>query len=221
MLAGMRPTILRAALLLSSIGAPSAAEACTDYASDPTGLVALESDAGRGALSQQSIDCLEASYASADVATTKSKISRVLLVNAYAYSTSYWAKLVARHLNEVEQSDPDIAYLYAFYLFNHDADLEEVIRWTDVALERRTAWAGDVLVSRVYQMQRTRALAAYRVWQRATENGAPDEQVETQRNRAKTYARDWLDYARSAGRDTAEAEEVCISAASRAACGLD
>src|SRR5690606_31319548 len=111
------PLVLFTALISSVAHADAT---CTDYAAEPARLQELESEASRGALSQAQKDCLEKGYAAAAEQTTKDKISRVLLVNAYAYSTKYWSKLVERHLDEVDRSDPDIAYLYAFYLFNSD-----------------------------------------------------------------------------------------------------
>jgi hypothetical protein len=199
--------------------ASSAWAACIDYATDPSKLVDLETAAGKGALSEEQKGCLETSYAAATLQTTKSKISRVLLVNAYAYDTDTWAKLVQRHLDEVERSDPNIAYLYAFYLYNREnPDYEQVIFWTEVALERRTEWQGDTLVRRTYQLQRTRAYAAYEAWGNAQK--AHDPKEDDLRNRAKTLSREWIDFARSAGRDTREGESLCKSVATDQACGL-
>ena len=60
---------------------------CTDYATTPDELVHLETQATRGALLRRDLDCLETGYRKASVMTTKDKISRVLLVNAYARDT--------------------------------------------------------------------------------------------------------------------------------------
>ena len=210
-------------------GAPAAAE-CADYASDPSQLRTLEPYATKGALEDDQKACLEDSYASAELQTTKDKISRVLLVNAYAYNTSTWAKLVSRHLDEVDRSDPDIAYLYAFYLYNNDkADSEEVIRWTNVALERRDTWSGDVYVSRVYGLMRLRAVAATSVWELAekerSDSGSTQEvldRIDDLRNRTKTYSREWVDFAKVSGRSVEEPLAICLSAATLAkACGVE
>lgn len=210
-------------LLAALLFAPALAWAdCVDYAAEPARLVELEGAASKGALSEDQKTCLETGYTASKVQTTKSKISRVLLVNAYAYDTDVWVKLVQRHLEEVERSDPNIAYLYAFYLFNRDKpDYEGVIRWIDIALERRTEWTGDVLVTRVNSLHRVRSYAAYESWAAAMKgSAAASPETEELRTRAKTYSREWMDFARSSGRETKEAEELCISAASRAACGL-
>lgn len=200
--------------------------ACTDYNADLTQLPLLEPAATKGALTEPEKECLELSYAAAKAQTVKDKISRVLLVNAYAYSTKYWAQLVRRHLDEVDRSDPDIAYLYAFYLFNNDRkNAEEVIKWTEVALERRDVWSGDVYVGRVYGLYKLRALAANAVWSDAEDESAHGKGaagVDAMRNQVKVYAREWLDFAKVAGRDTKESADLCLSAATRAiACGLD
>lgn len=207
-------------------GLGSPALACPDFAAEPGLLVSLEPAATKGALNEEEKSCLEQRYASARVQTTKDKISRVLLVNAYAYSTKYWAQLVKRHLDEVDRSDPDIAYLYAFYLYNTDKrNAEDVIRWTETALERRDVWSGDVYVSRVYGLYKLRAIAANTLWAEAEDRVARGEggaNVDKLRNDVKVYAREWLDFAKVAGRDITESAQLCISAANRAtACGLD
>lgn len=213
-------------LSLLLLSAACWAQECPDYASDPALLVDLEEGATRGALEQDEKDCLEKNFAAASEQTTKDKISRVLLVNAYAYSTKYWAKLVRRHLDDVDRSDPDIAYLYAFYLFNTDqGDPDEVIRWAEIALERKDVWTGRVYVARVYGLMKLRAAAANTMWIEAEEaraRGTAAVDVEELRNRVKTYAREWVDFAKSADRDLTESLTVCLSAATRArACGVE
>lgn len=217
--------VLIASLFLAG---PAFAQDCVDYAATPARLVDLEAEASKGALSQAQKDCLEKAYTGAKEQTTKDKISRVLLVNAYAYNTKYWAKLVQRHLDEVDRSDPDIAYLYAFYLFNNNkASAEDVIKWTEVALERRDTWTGNVYVSRVYGLMRLRAVAANAVWQAGEESRAGGAQtdlarVEEDRNRTKTFAREWVDFAKVAGRNPTEALQLCLTATAQSkACGVD
>ncbi|MEZ4241180.1 MAG: hypothetical protein R3F59_34480 [Myxococcota bacterium] len=205
---------------------PAAGWACPDYNAEPDLLRELEPAATKGGLDEAQKTCLEDRYKEATVQTVKDKISRVLLVNAYAYSTKYWAQLVQRHLDEVDRSDPDIAYLYAFYLFNTDRNnAEEVIRWTETALERKDVWSGAVYVSRVYGLYKLRALAANALWAMAEDRRARGEKgvdVDKFRNDVKVYSREWLDFAKVAGRDTRESAQLCLSAANRPiACGLD
>ena len=221
-------TALSLAFVLAFAWPAHADEACVDYAAQPKRLLDLEVDALRGALGSAEKECLEQSYVAAEQNTTKDKISRVLMVNAYAYSTDYWAKLVRRHLEEIDRSDPDVAYLYATYLYNsvEDLDADEVIHWAEVALERKDAWSGDVHVIRVHGLLRLRALAALSAWQAADEaraRGAENtEEAESLRHKTKTYAREWVDFDRGAGRDPTEAQQVCLSAAvQKKACGID
>ena len=210
----MKPALL----LLTALFLPSAALAeegwtCVDYHTTPDKLTELEEAANIGSLSDAQKECLEKSYAASAEQTTKNKISRVLLVNAYAYDTEYWAGLVQRHLDEVDQSDPNVAYLWAFYLYNRpeNADYEMVIHWIDIALERKQIWESDVYVKRVNQLMKVRTLAAAKLWQAAA--SIPDispEDLEKTRNRTKTFAREWIDFARSAELDSTQAQILCI-----------
>ena len=228
-LASLRPprpwgpalAVLAAAALWSPAG-----WACPDYNEDANLLRALEPAATKGALSEEEKKCVEQRYQEAEVQTTKDKISRVLLVNAYAYSTKDWAVLARRHLDEVDRSDPDIAYLFAFYLFNNDRNnAEEVIRWCDTALQRKDVWSGGTYVSRVYGLYKLRSIAANVLWATAEDRrsaGERNTKADRLRNQVKTFSREWLDFAKVAGRDTTEASQLCLSAATRAiACGLD
>ena len=202
--------------------------ACVDYAQEPARLSELEAFATKGALQDDHKACLETSYKAAELQTTKDKISRVLLVNAYANNTATWSELVQRHLDEVDRSDPDIAYLYAFYLYNNEkADADQVIEWTELALERRDVWTGDVYVSRVYGLMRLRAIAGLKVWEAAEADrlkGVESDQgkLDDLRDRAKTYAREWVDFAKVSGRSVTKPMELCMSVANNArACGAE
>ncbi len=205
-------------------GLHGAALACPDFAHDPGLLRELEPAATKGALTEEQRGCLEQGYAAATDQTVKNKISRVQLVDAYAYDTDTWADLVRRHLDEVDRSDPDMAYLYAFWLFNTDrANAAEAVRGTEVALERKSVWEGSVFVSRVYGLMKLRALAASQRWKEAEEkvaSGQGSQDVEALRTDVKVYAREWLDFAKVSGRDPSESRALCLSAANTAdACG--
>ncbi|MCB9698230.1 MAG: hypothetical protein H6738_15735 [Alphaproteobacteria bacterium] len=204
----------------------ASALACPDYANNPSELRSLEPAATRGALSEAERECLEKNYSAATEQTVKNKISRVELVDAYAYDTKTWARLVQRHLDEVDRSDPDMAYLYAFWLYNNDtSNAAEAVRWCEVALERKQIWEGPVFVSRVYGLMKLRALAATKRWKVAEEDLAKggsttEEQIEELRTDVKVYAREWLDFAKVSGRDPAESRAACLAAANNVeACG--
>ena len=209
-------------LALTSAFGATLVEPCVDYNADPSRLVELEQLSARGALTPEQVVCLEASYKVSKVQTTKSKISRVEIANAYASDTMQWAKLVQRHLDEVDRSDPDIAFLYGFYLYNRpQPSYTEVIKWIDVALERRDAWTGETYVGRVHKLHRIRTLARFQQWQAAAAaSKTTTPAIDELRNQVKTAAREWMDFARSAGKDAKEAEQICVSAASAQACGL-
>jgi hypothetical protein len=199
--------------------------ACPDYAHEPALLRELEASASRGVLTEDEKRCLEQNFSVATEQTTKNKISRVELVNAYAYDTKSWADLVRRHLDEVDRSDPDMAYLWAFYLFNTDkSSSDQVVKWCDTALERKQVWEGDVFVSRVYGLMKLRTVAAHEKWKQAEEaraagSGPTDDEIESLRNRTKTFAREWIDFAKVSGRNVNESLALCIAVASREACG--
>ena len=212
--------------LLIALSGPAQAQECADYSAQPKLLESLEANASRGALEEAEKECLEKAYATSEVQTVKDKISRVLMVNGYAYDTRYWSKLVQRHLDEVDRSDPDIAYLYAYHIYNtHPERAEEVVAWTEVALERKDAWTGDVFVSRVFGLMKLRTIAATAQWQ-AVEEAAAEElvplaEIERLRLEVKTFSREWIDFAKVAGRSAEQAQEMCMSAvANTSACGI-
>ncbi|MFT4623079.1 MAG: hypothetical protein ACI8PZ_001735 [Myxococcota bacterium] len=210
--------------------AASAAGDCTDYTRVPA-LRQLEPFASRGALNDEEVRCLEVAFEKANRQTVKNKVSRVLLVHAYVTDTTWWERLVRRHLEDVDQSDPDMAFLYAIHLhLQAEADPDEVVHWAEVALEQRQVWTGDAFVARTLSMLELRAYATARKWTRMADDGSGDrvdektgiKVVELLRGDTKTYAREWLDFARAAGRDTDKALELCKSAAQReSACALD
>jgi hypothetical protein len=203
---------------------------CPDYTKTPL-LRQLEPAASRGALSTVEVDCLEQAYTRAARLTTKNRVSRVLLVHTYVTDTVQWEALVRRHLDEVDRSDPDMAFLYAIHLhLQPDSDPEAVVRWAEVALERKQVWEGEQFVARNLALLKLRAYATARHWQQVAEDASGKvvnertgvRPVDLLRNQTKTYAREWLDFANSAGHSTREAAELCRSAAlQESACTLD
>jgi hypothetical protein len=184
-------------------------------------LVQLEPAAMMGKLKDGEIRCLEDSLRNAEKQTIKDKISRVLMADAWTKGDAHrWESIVRRHLNEIDRSDADLCYKFAKQLSDRGPEYsDEVIRWSEVALENRTQWVGDTHISRVNALFKLRALAALHLWEYAekkyTENQSDDTQKtkENARNLAKTNAREWLEYARSAGKDVTTAMQLCVSAA--------
>lgn len=184
--------------------------------------MALESPAMLGQLSAGQRRCLDGRIAAERLQTTKDKLSRLLLVNAQAAGDrSEWERLMVRHLEDIDRSDPDLCFSYAIHLHKSgDLDAaEEAVRWADVALENKQRWEGDAHVKRVYGLLRLRAEAGNRLWIDAEKRyqkeptGDNDADVRDYRGLAKDTSREWLDYARAAGQPTDTPYKLCMSAA--------
>jgi hypothetical protein len=221
--------VVALALLLPSVALAQSVppEECIDFAKFSTALVHFEAKAIRGALAPAEVDCLEIGYHKAALQTDKAKISRVLLANAYVTNTEQWAVLVRRHLDEVEQSDPDISYLYAMYLFNRERpDFSGAYRYAELAWERRAdRWEGQTYTTRAHNLLRLRAIATLKLWESAEKSAVGKsaqarEAADSLRLRTETVAREWLDFDKASELSWMEAAEVCISASSENGCGL-
>jgi hypothetical protein len=185
-------------------------------------LQALETTAMLGGLADAQIRCLDEGLKVAERQTVKNKINRVLLNDAWAKGDEHrWEAIAIRHVTEINRSDPDMCYRLAFYLVDRGPErMDEAIKWADTALENRSAWEGDVYVKRVYSLHKFRSMASQKKWKAletdfATrrDDDALKAQVEEARSVAKTMAREWLDYAREAGKDLTLPMEYCRSSA--------
>jgi hypothetical protein len=184
-------------------------------------LLKLEPPAMMGQLRAGQVQCLESSYSAAASQTDKDRISRLLMSNSYSKGDKRsWEKLVKRHLDEVDQSDPNICYKYASHLSKKGPGrAQSVIRWSEVALENRSAWKGSTHVSRVYALYKLRAVAAKGLWEKAEGDfvASPGDETkkrkEQSRNTTKVYAREWYEYAKVAKKDVTQALQLCTSAA--------
>ncbi|MBN2799428.1 MAG: hypothetical protein JXX28_09800 [Deltaproteobacteria bacterium] len=185
-------------------------------------LVKLEPSAMMGRLKDGEIRCLDKTLKELDRQTYMDKVSRVLMADAWAKGNmERWEVIVRRHLNEIDQSDPDLCYKFAKHLVSQDSleSSDEAIKWADVALENRSRWEGDVHVRRVYTLYKIKALAAQSRWlvYESKYLAAPSEELMSARQSArddmKTMSREWLEYARSAGADDTLAYQLCVSAA--------
>ena len=217
-----RPDALAAEQVVAEIEAPtpppeSGAE-CAD-------LLALESSAMMGQLSPESRSCLEGRVGSAPQPTTRGKASRLLLSDAEARGDkTEWQRLMKRHLEDIDRSDPNLCLKYAMFLSQRGTgDTWGVIRWSNYALENKQTWTGSFHTKYVNQLHRLRAQAATRLWQESEQefvaSRAPEVEAEAAKRRgvAKDYAREWLDYARDSAQDTKDASNLCVSAAGNAA----
>ncbi len=184
-------------------------------------LQALEPGAMLGKLSDGQEGCLEGRLASTDKMTDKKKISVLLMTNAFSKGDKKkWEDLVKRHLDEIDQSDPDLCYKYALYLAGRGPSRASgVIRWANVALENRTVWTGDTYKSRVNSLYKMRAAASQALWAAAEQEHAASpsdataSKIDKYRNMTKVNAREWYEYAKSAGKDPTTALHLCMSAA--------
>jgi hypothetical protein len=183
-------------------------------------LVQLETKAVLGKLGAPTVKCLEDRLAASTRQTEKSKVSRLLMGNAFATDKSEWERLMKRHLEEIDQSDPDLCYKYAIQLVKKGpGSAYEVIKWADVALENRAVWTGSTYQKRVYSLYKVRTAAANKLWmnfeakQAANPTDENNEKLKDARNRTKVFAREWYEYAKAADKDTTEALNMCQSAA--------
>ena len=208
---------------LKSAPGPAAAPGVEIAEDEPCDdMMALESPAILGELSEGHVRCLDARIGAERLQTTRDSLSRLLLVNAQAAGArGEWERLMVRHLEDIDRSDPDLCFSYAIHLHKtRDLDnAEEAIRWADVALENKQRWEGEAHVKRVNGLLRLRAEAGNRLWLDAEKRyqkaptGDNDADVRDYRGLAKDTAREWLDYARAAEQSTDMPYKLCMSAA--------
>lgn len=204
-----------AAAALAATEPPPAAAGCDD-------LQGLEPEALMGMLGADTKKCLERRYSGASKQTEKDKVSRVLLANAEASGDKReWERLMKRHLEEVDRSDPNLCFKYAKHLSRGGVGRAwGVIKWADYALENKQQWSGTTYKTRVYALYQMRAEAAVKLWEQSNndlidagdnrdELSAKEEKL---RGMAKDYSREWLDYARASGQDIKKPMALCVSA---------
>jgi len=182
----------------------------------------LEPRALIGRLTDQQILCLELLLRRAERLTEKNKVSRVLMADAWSKKDlDRWEAAVRRHLDEIDRSDADLAYIYARFLAQRTEEhIPDAIRWSNVALTNAHQWVGDTHVDRVYALHRINAVAAQRLWLAAEEDvldrgkGQGDlTRANFWRNQTKSLSREWLAFAVAAGKDPAASLDLCMSAA--------
>ncbi|MEZ4236745.1 MAG: hypothetical protein R3F59_11435 [Myxococcota bacterium] len=184
-------------------------------------LVGFETTALMGELKRDDVRCLDDAIRTSDRQTQKGKISRVLLNDAWARGEEHrWEALARRHLMEIDRSDPDMCYRFAYYLIDRGPEkMDEAQKWAQVALDNRRVWEGDLYVKRVYALMKIKTLAAQKKWTWLESEYArkPSEDLSKQateaRNDTKTLAREWLEYALGSGTDATAPLEICRSAA--------
>lgn len=186
-------------------------------------LIALEPKALLGRLAEEEVSCLERSLRHSTRQVERDKISRVLVADAYAKEKMHrWEAAMRRHLTDIDRSDADLCYIFARYLARQGPDRStETIRWVELALINKGKWSGQLRTERVYALMRLRAIAAQQRWYQAEKHFLQDpsrarqELARVWRNRTKTMAREWLDYALDdeVNMDPQLAFQICFSAA--------
>lgn len=172
-----------------------------------------------GKLSEAERGCLDVQVLEAGTLTQRGKASRPLIADAFARNDrEQWAKLVKRHLDEIERSDPALAMSYAKHLSRGgSANAEGVLYWSDIALENRTIWQGQTYITRTLALRRMKALAAGGRWQalekaKAAGKSVDPGQLEKWRVHTRTFAMEWYEYSVSAARPEERALALCASA---------
>lgn len=178
----------------------------------------LEVAALSGTLSVEQRGCLEDMLREATIPEQRHRASTALLQDAQVRADqAAWEQLMQRHLQEVNPADPGACFQYAHHRYRMDDNSgAEVLELTDCALEHQQLWAVSDLPERVGRVYALRAKAADRLWKRAVQEGASEEQVRTHRARTETCAMDWLAHAREHGGPTSDALDLCHEAAADA-----
>ncbi len=200
-------------------GDPTVATAPLDDSCDE--LIKLQDQALVGALRGGQIACLEQRIVEDKLMTDKEKVSRVLLVDAEVKKDlARWEQLMSRHLQDIDQSDPDLCFKYTIYLSRKGMEnAENVIIWGTRALERKDNWSGRLYEKKVYALHQLRAEAGMHMWQQAEQRYLQarslkaEDATDIARGKAKEYARAWLDYARASDQETEVPLKLCLSAA--------
>jgi len=191
----------------------AASDTCDD-------LISLEGPAMLGELSVGQRKCLEGRLAGGAAQTQKNKISRVLIADAEGRrDQADWERLMKRHLEDIDRSDPNLCFKYSIHLSRGGAARAHgVIRWADYALENKSSWKGASYTRNVYGLYKLRGQAANRLWQSAEKKFVADRsdvnkgKAERYRDMTKNYSREWLDYAKASSQDTKAPLALCVSA---------
>lgn len=192
---------------------------------DPTtecsNLLRLEPAAMMGQLTDAQITCLDRALRLSPRQTDKDHISRVLMADAWAKKDMHrWEGAVRRHLEEIDRSDPDMAYVFSLHLAKGGVpEAFEAIRYAEVALDNKSAWGPEEHAEKVSKLLKARAKCAEKLWlyyeNRLLTDKNPENTSQAERWRAQTksMAREWLQWAHNAGEDVEAAFHMCVSAA--------
>jgi|GEM_PF-2366012 len=179
----------------------------------------MQSKAVMGQLGGLDKKCLEGLLSKASKQTEKVEISKVLLVNAQAAKNDTdFMRLAERHLKDFTQADADICYAYALKL-KRRGRYSEAIRWAERALENRDRFDDRYASQWTSNLLQIRADSAYADWEKKDkkylETRSPMDKIQGDKAQslAKTFAKEWYDFAKESGINVAKAKSRCTSAA--------
>ena len=183
----------------------------------------LKTVAGRGGLSEAQIGCIESQIRLNRTQTERTNLSLILIANAQMKKDMVlWEKLVRRHLEEYDRSNPTLSLGFAVFLYQKGQDYyRESFKWTNYAIETRLQWqAGEDFKHKSNTLLQLRTQLATNLWIRAEEiyrqerTPENEEEVSNMRGLAKECAREWMDYAKAADlmEDARKAFDMCVSA---------
>ena len=157
----------------------------------------LEQAAATGALSDFEFACLDG-VAGVD-GLHRHTASRMVVADAWVrQDLQTWERVVVRHFDTVDGSDPEWLLRYTSYLFQEGRG-EDVLASAWRALQHAAAWEGEH--ERVLAFHRLRTTAAVDLWQH---NGVGQTRVHA-------LARDWLTVASPSSEDHALARQICTT----------
>ena len=181
----------------------------------------LEAEAMLGELTVEQIACIEARLRLERLQTEKSKLSLLLINNAFNQKNwDEWEIRTRHHLSGIDRSQPDMTFSFAIYLRKKGEEYyEESLGWTEYTLDTRTQWPeGQQFVAKSNKLYQFRAELAMSLWMMAEARYTNDRTAELDqlsqeaRGQASDLAREWLDYTRGASLDSKLAFNMCMSA---------
>ncbi|MBW1878629.1 MAG: hypothetical protein JRJ84_09735, partial [Deltaproteobacteria bacterium] len=183
--------------------------------------ISMKLSARNGELFEAEIRCLETVFGRAPTSLDRERVSVILLTNAYATGVQKDQELLlARHLKEVDGSNPEMNYRYALLLMAKGPEHSNtVMDLANVALTHRAVWSGELYDKRVYSLYKLRAAAAKYAFEEVKKAHAQDQSDEAERalyrarEDTKKYAREWYAFAKDTGQDTGAARELCMISA--------
>ena len=182
---------------------------------------ALEASAMLGELSIEEMACVEAQLRLERIQTKKSKLSTLLINNAFnAEQWNDWENLMRQHLDGIDRSQPDQTFAFAIYLRQKGAEyFEEALGWSEYTQDTRSAWPeGKPYVQKSNKLFQFRAEVAMELWIIAEKRYTDERTAELDqlsreaRGLTKDLAREWLDYAQKTDQNTKRAFNMCMSA---------